>query len=113
MDAQADLRLCCLHIAKTGFLMTWLNLYIDILQKLKLDLRENKSQTSKAMLNYLQLRRIPILRKIMVTEKEAGKDVTLKEGKEFDFEAAEKEDEERAKREEEEGEDGSRDRRRR
>ena len=48
----------------------------------------------------------------MLSEKEAGKDVTLKEGKEFDFEAAEKEDEERAKREEEEGEDGS-DRRRR
>ena len=21
---QADLRLCCLHMAKTGFLMTWL-----------------------------------------------------------------------------------------
>lgn len=61
----------------------------------------------------VKLRRIPILRKIMLSEKEAGKDVTLKEGKEFDFEAAEKEDEERAKREEEEGEDGDRDRRRR
>ena len=24
-DAQADLRLCCSHMAKTGFLMTWLN----------------------------------------------------------------------------------------
>ena len=23
-DAQADLRLCCSHTAKTGFLMTWL-----------------------------------------------------------------------------------------
>ena len=23
-DAQADLRLCCSHMAKTGFLMTWL-----------------------------------------------------------------------------------------
>ena len=23
-DVQADLRLCCLHMAKTGFLMTWL-----------------------------------------------------------------------------------------
>ena len=23
-DAQADLHLCCLHMAKTGFLMTWL-----------------------------------------------------------------------------------------
>ena len=22
--AQADLHLCCLHVAKTGFLMTWL-----------------------------------------------------------------------------------------
>ena len=26
-DAQADLRLCCSHMAKTGFLMTWLNYY--------------------------------------------------------------------------------------
>ena len=25
-DVQADLRLCCSHMAKTGFLMTWLNL---------------------------------------------------------------------------------------
>ena len=24
---QADLRICCLHMAKTGFLMTWLNSY--------------------------------------------------------------------------------------
>ena len=49
----------------------------------------------------------------MVQEKEAGIDVTLKEGKEFDLEAAEKEDRERAEREAEEGEDGSQDRRRR
>ena len=25
MDAQADLHLSCLHMAKTGFLMMWLN----------------------------------------------------------------------------------------
>ena len=24
MDAQADLHLCCSHMVKTGFLMTWL-----------------------------------------------------------------------------------------
>ena len=64
---------------------------------------------------WFQLRRIPILRKIMVMQKEAGKDVTLKDGQEFDLEAAEKEDEERAKREAErdaeEGEDGDRRRR--
>lgn len=49
----------------------------------------------------------------MVLEREAGKDVTLKDGQEFDLEAAEKEDQERAQREAEEGEEGSRDRRRR
>lgn len=48
----------------------------------------------------------------MVLEREAGKDVTLKDGQEFDLEAAEKEDQERAQREAEE-EEGSRDRRRR
>ena len=25
MDAQADVCLCCSHMAKTGFLMTWLS----------------------------------------------------------------------------------------
>ena len=27
-DAQADLRLCCLHMAKTCFLMRWLNCFL-------------------------------------------------------------------------------------
>lgn len=47
-----------------------------------------------------------------LSEKDAGKDVTLKDGQEFDFEAAEKEDEEREERrqqrEAEEGTDGRR-----
>ena len=29
MDAQADLRLCCSHMAKTGFLMKWLTCLIS------------------------------------------------------------------------------------
>ena len=29
MNAQADLHLCCLHMAKTGFLMTWLRLSLS------------------------------------------------------------------------------------
>ena len=29
MNAQADLYLCCLHMAKTGFLMTWLRLSLS------------------------------------------------------------------------------------
>lgn len=60
----------------------------------------------------LQLKRIPVLRKLWLSEKDAGKDVTLKDGQEFDFEAAEKEDEEREERrqqrEAEEGTDGRR-----
>ena len=31
-DAQADLRLCCLHMAKTGFLMTGLILHISFIE---------------------------------------------------------------------------------
>ena len=30
MDAQADLHLCCSHMAKTGFLMTWLNSWFTV-----------------------------------------------------------------------------------
>ena len=33
MDAQADLHLCCSHMAKTGFLMTWLNYYYVFMEK--------------------------------------------------------------------------------
>ena len=29
MDAQADLHLCCLHMAKTGFLIMWLRLSLS------------------------------------------------------------------------------------
>ena len=34
MDAQADLHLCCSHMAKTGFLMTWL-IYSMIFQNMQ------------------------------------------------------------------------------
>ena len=61
---------------------------------------------------YFQLKRVPILRRMMVLEREAGRDVTLKDGAEFDIEAADKEDAEREARRQEEGEDGD-DRRRR
>lgn len=60
-----------------------------------------------------QLKRLPVLRKLWQMEKEAGKDVTLKDGAEFDLEAAEKEDQEREeRRKEREGEEGEGRRRR-
>lgn len=61
-----------------------------------------------------KLKRIPVLRKLMAQEREAGVDVTLKDGKVFDLEAAEKEDREREERRaQEEGEEGEGDGRRR
>ena len=33
MDAQADLRLCCSHMTKAGFLMTWLILAGKMIQR--------------------------------------------------------------------------------
>ena len=61
----------------------------------------------------LQLKRLPVLRKLWIAEKEAGKDVALKDGAEFDLEAAEKEDQEREeRRKEREGEEGEGRRRR-
>ncbi|XP_052764362.1 methenyltetrahydrofolate synthase domain-containing protein-like [Mya arenaria] len=53
----------------------------------------------------LKLKRVPILRKLWQTEKDAGVDVTLKDGAEFDLEAAEKEDAEREERRQQEGGD--------
>ena len=32
-DAQADLCLCCSHMAKAGFLMTWLNFIASLLDQ--------------------------------------------------------------------------------
>ena len=34
MDAQSDLHLCCSHMAKTGFLMTWLICQIEAFRNL-------------------------------------------------------------------------------
>ena len=56
-----------------------------------------------------QLKRVPILRKLWQAEKDAGVNVTLKDGAEFDLEAAEREDAEREERRQQEGDDdGSR-----
>lgn len=62
----------------------------------------------------LQLKRVPILRRLWQAEKDAGRDVTLKDDQEFDIEAAEKADQEREeRRQQREGEEGGEGRRRR
>ena len=56
MDAQADLHLCCLHMAKTGFFMTWLRLSLSRIEgqvHLKAILQDSEVVNLLAMLQTL------------------------------------------------------------